>query len=93
LLLSHSEISIDFAMSEWSQWRQIQLSWGKYKSLSLTVGALVFHHPVKMRLPHMALGKVKSVVDSVYEFEDVQQAFEKLQSHRARGKIVIKIST
>lgn len=40
----------------------------------------------------VAEGKVKPVVDSVYEFEDVQKAFEKLMSSRAKGKIVVKVS-
>ncbi|KAH8703089.1 putative zinc alcohol dehydrogenase [Talaromyces proteolyticus] len=40
----------------------------------------------------MQQGKVKAVLDSVYEFDDAVQAYEKLKSHRARGKIVVHVS-
>ncbi|KAK2616297.1 hypothetical protein QQS21_000731 [Conoideocrella luteorostrata] len=36
-------------------------------------------------------GRVKALVDSVYEFEDFQKAFDKLDRRSAKGKIVIKI--
>lgn len=36
-------------------------------------------------------GKIKVELDSVYEFEDVVKAFEKLRSGRARGKIVVHV--
>ncbi|RAH79924.1 putative zinc alcohol dehydrogenase [Aspergillus japonicus CBS 114.51] len=38
-------------------------------------------------------GKVKVVLDSVYEFEDAPKAFEKLRSERARGKVVVHVSS
>lgn len=37
-------------------------------------------------------GKIKVVIDSTFAFEDAVQAFEKLRSHRARGKIIIHVS-
>ncbi|KAG5928863.1 hypothetical protein E4U42_007841 [Claviceps africana] len=37
-------------------------------------------------------GLIKPLVDSVYEFEDYQKAFEKLDQKSARGKIVIKVA-
>lgn len=40
----------------------------------------------------MAEGKVKGVVDSLWEWEDAPKAFEKLKSGRARGKVVIRVS-
>jgi len=36
-------------------------------------------------------GKVKPVVDSVFAFEDVLKAFERVMSKRARGKVVVKV--
>ncbi|KAL2000237.1 hypothetical protein VTN02DRAFT_3380 [Thermoascus thermophilus] len=40
----------------------------------------------------MMEGKVRAVIDSTYEFEDAVQAFEKLKSGRARGKIVVHVA-
>jgi len=37
-------------------------------------------------------GKVRPAVDSVWEFGDYEKAFEKLESGRTKGKIVIKVS-
>ena len=36
-------------------------------------------------------GKLKPVVDAVYEFNDVMAAYERLMTSRARGKVVIKV--
>ncbi|MCJ1435267.1 hypothetical protein MMC27_004639 [Xylographa pallens] len=35
--------------------------------------------------------KLKVVIDSMYNMEDVLDAYDRLMSHRARGKIIIKI--
>ncbi|OXV12114.1 hypothetical protein Egran_00127 [Elaphomyces granulatus] len=37
-------------------------------------------------------GKIKVPLDSTFEFEDAVQAFKKLKTHRARGKIVIHVA-
>ena len=34
----------------------------------------------------------KIVVDSTFAFEDVKKAFERLNTGRARGKVVVEIS-
>ena len=39
----------------------------------------------------MAAGKVKAVVDTRFKFEEAREAFEKLKTGRARGKIVIDV--
>ncbi|KAH7127176.1 hypothetical protein B0J11DRAFT_527389 [Dendryphion nanum] len=36
-------------------------------------------------------GKVKPVIDSVFEFDEVPKAFEKLKTGRAKGKIVVRV--
>lgn len=36
-------------------------------------------------------GKLKPVVDSVFSFEDTLQAYERIMSSRARGKVVVKV--
>lgn len=38
----------------------------------------------------VAGGKIKVVVDEVFEFEDAPNAYEKLRTGRARGKIIVK---
>ena len=37
-------------------------------------------------------GKLKPVVDSVFEFEDVQGAYERMMSNRALGKVVVRVA-
>ena len=37
-------------------------------------------------------GRVQTVIDSIWEFDDYEKAFEKLNKGRANGKVVIKIS-
>jgi alkaline phosphatase D len=39
----------------------------------------------------MKEGKVRGVVDSVFEWEDAPQAFEKLKTGRAKGKVVVRV--
>ncbi|KAL8658778.1 MAG: hypothetical protein Q9202_007433 [Teloschistes flavicans] len=41
----------------------------------------------------MAEGKVKAVIDSEFSFEEAPQAFEKLKTGRAKGKIVIDVAS
>lgn len=38
----------------------------------------------------VAAGKIRVVVDEVFEFEDAPKAYEKLRTGRARGKIIVK---
>ncbi|KAH7379983.1 hypothetical protein BKA64DRAFT_686797 [Cadophora sp. MPI-SDFR-AT-0126] len=40
----------------------------------------------------IAEGKVRSVIDNVFEFEDVPVAFKKLREGRAKGKIVVHVA-
>lgn len=37
-------------------------------------------------------GKLKVIIDSAFQFDDAVEAFEKLRTHRARGKIVVHVS-
>ena len=36
-------------------------------------------------------GKVKPVIDTVFEFDDAIKAFERLRTNRARGKVVVRV--
>ncbi|CAA9966079.1 Reticulon-4-interacting protein 1 mitochondrial [Pyrenophora teres f. maculata] len=36
-------------------------------------------------------GKLKGVVDTVFEWEDARKAFEKLKTGRAKGKVVVRV--
>jgi NADPH:quinone reductase-like Zn-dependent oxidoreductase len=40
----------------------------------------------------MAEGKIKSVIDQVFEWEDAPKAYEKLKTGRAKGKIVLHVT-
>ncbi|KAI9734244.1 MAG: hypothetical protein M1834_002348 [Cirrosporium novae-zelandiae] len=40
----------------------------------------------------MAEGRVKAVIDEVFEFEDVPRAYEKLRAGHAKGKIVVHVT-
>ena len=39
----------------------------------------------------MEAGKIRAVIDSVFEFDDAPKAFEKLKTGRAKGKIVVHV--
>ena len=41
----------------------------------------------------MAEGKIKTVIDQVFALEDAPQAYGKLRTHRAKGKIIINVSS
>ena len=41
---------------------------------------------------HLYTGKVKPVIDSVYKFDDVYSAYDKLMTGHARGKVVIEVA-
>ena len=38
----------------------------------------------------MSEGKIKAVIDSVYEVKDIRKAFERLKSGRVVGKVVVR---
>jgi NADPH:quinone reductase-like Zn-dependent oxidoreductase len=36
-------------------------------------------------------GKIKPVIDSVFSFEDTLEAYKRIMSYRARGKVIIMV--
>ncbi|KAK6948841.1 hypothetical protein Daesc_008912 [Daldinia eschscholtzii] len=50
------------------------------------------HEDLEQIAKWMKEGKVKAVIDEVFQYEDVPKAIEKLRKGRTRGKIVIKNS-
>ncbi|WYZ42615.1 hypothetical protein EsH8_VI_000314 [Colletotrichum jinshuiense] len=50
------------------------------------------HEDLSQIAAWMAEGKVKSVVDSTFEFEDAVKAFEKLKQGSSAGKIVVRVA-
>jgi NADPH:quinone reductase-like Zn-dependent oxidoreductase len=40
----------------------------------------------------MEKGRVKTVIDSKWEFEQAVQAFERLKTGRAKGKVVVEVT-
>ena len=51
-------------------------------SLLLKVFELIFGY---------LLGAVQPIVDSVYDFDDVHKAYDRILSSRATGKVVVKV--
>jgi NADPH:quinone reductase-like Zn-dependent oxidoreductase len=47
---------------------------------------------VKQLTEWMVEGKVKTLIDSRWKFEEAPKAFEKLRTQRTRGKIVVKVA-
>jgi NADPH:quinone reductase-like Zn-dependent oxidoreductase len=41
----------------------------------------------------MKEGKIKALIDSKYSFEEAPKAFEKLKTGRAKGKVVVEVSS
>lgn len=56
----------------------------------------VFGHPDREALMQiakwMAEGKIKPVVDSKYKFKDLREAYQRLKTGRAKGKIIIEVA-
>jgi len=40
----------------------------------------------------LCVGKVKHVIDSVYKFDDVLSAYDRILTGHARGKVVVEIA-
>lgn len=40
---------------------------------------------------HCSIGRVKPVVDSIYSFDDVPKAYERMMTKHACGKVVVKV--
>lgn len=43
-------------------------------------------------LPHFKNGKLKAIIDSVYEFNEIAEAHRRMESNLNVGKILLKIS-
>ena len=43
-------------------------------------------------LPHFNDGKLKPIIDSVYEFDEIAEAHRRMESNLNVGKILLKIS-
>jgi NADPH:quinone reductase-like Zn-dependent oxidoreductase len=41
----------------------------------------------------MVEGKVKPVIDSKYKFEDLREAYQRLKTGRARGKVILEVAS
>lgn len=41
----------------------------------------------------MVQGKLKAVIESTYEYTDVPKAFEHLKTGRAKGKIIVHVTS
>jgi len=41
----------------------------------------------------MSAGKIKPFVDSIHQFEDALQAYDRLANGRPTGKVVVRVSS
>ncbi|KAK9369025.1 hypothetical protein V1509DRAFT_501665 [Lipomyces kononenkoae] len=62
------------------------------KRQHLTVFGSAKAQDLKQIADWMAAGKIKSVIDSKFKFEDLRQAYQRLKTGRARGKIIIDVA-
>jgi len=54
-------------------------------------GTIPFVPVSHLFIAYPCAGKVKPVIDSVYKFDDVYSAYDKLMTEHARGKVVIEV--
>lgn len=62
------------------------------KRQHLTVFGNAKAEDLKQIAEWMAEGKIKSVIDSKYKFEELRQAYQRLKTGRAKGKIVVNVA-
>ena len=60
----------------------------RFQFLTVVVNAKHYAHIADL----MASGKVKPVVDEIYDLEDASKAFQKLKSGGFKGKLVVKVA-
>jgi NADPH:quinone reductase-like Zn-dependent oxidoreductase len=84
------QVGIDFGAAVGRILRPGFLGGGKRKLQS------VFFHSTQASLTQLGKliqeGKIRVIIDSTFEFEDAVKAYEKLKTHRARGKIVVHVT-
>ncbi len=69
-------------------WHSIANRWSVIPNLSQMVSNTWYPD---YYVSYVSIGKVKPAVDSVYAFEDVQEAYARIMSSRASGKVVVKV--
>jgi len=62
------------------------------KIAKMIVEGNVFGFVSRSFVVHTRVGKVKPVIDSVYKFDDVYSAYDKIMTGHARGKVVIEVA-
>jgi NADPH:quinone reductase-like Zn-dependent oxidoreductase len=65
---------------------------GGKRPFSFGMAATKFEHFTELG-KLLAEGKVKPVIDEVFAFEDAPDAYRKLKTGRAKGKIVVRVKT
>ena len=71
-------------------WRKIASSVGKVCSYSMILNLAV---PMERLASLVVEHGVKPVVGKVLPLDDVRLAHAELESHRARGKVILKVAT
>lgn len=82
---------LDTAVAAVTSWLASKLLPGKRKSAHLV---LVKPHPADLdaMAELIRAGKLRTIVDSRFTLDDIEKAFERSQTWRARGKIIIDIA-
>lgn len=62
------------------------------KIAKMVVDGIIFGFVRRSFVIHSFTGEIKPVIDSVYKFDDVYSAYDKLMTTHARGKVVIEVA-
>lgn len=77
---------ITFAPTQWLRWGLGRLGLGESYDI------LVMELKKEWLEEAKQIPKDKIIIDSTFAFEDVKQAYERLNTGRARGKIIVEVS-
>jgi NADPH:quinone reductase-like Zn-dependent oxidoreductase len=84
---------VAFRVLTGTQSLSLGLEFGTKAELSIFRAVRLKHNPsdLKALADLVTEGKLKPLVDSVYSFDDVHAAYERIMTSRARGKVVVKV--
>ncbi|SCU95697.1 LAFA_0G01706g1_1 [Lachancea sp. 'fantastica'] len=88
-ILDYSNISLTSLLPSWESLRR----WGPFRKYNYKYVLLRKDpHAMATAAQMIADKKYRPPIDSVHKFDDFADAFKRLSSHRAKGKVVIEVS-